>query len=109
MVPSSDYASIEVCFSRAESGGLRGVCSAFEEVHRLHFAMSFGIVLLHLASSLPYQIYLLQAFDKLRYGLLCRGVKLQKALDEGKSLSFLSKEKEVESMHLRYEAYRRSN
>lgn len=50
----------------AEGDGLGEVCSAFEEVCLLHFAVSFGIGLLHLTYSLLCQVFLLQAFDMLR-------------------------------------------
>ncbi|XP_070022254.1 uncharacterized protein [Nicotiana sylvestris] len=49
------------------------------------------------------------ASDKLESGQLCYGARLQKAMDEGRSLGLLCEEKEVELTHWRYEAYWSSN
>lgn len=46
---------------RVEGTRLIKVCSAFEEVSRLHFVVSFGTSLTNLASFLPYRAFLLQA------------------------------------------------
>lgn len=108
-IPPSGHASNEVSSSRAKGAGLTEVCSAFEEVRRLHFAVSFGTGFPNLASHLPYRAFLLQAFDSLRSEILCHGARLQKALDKGRSLRLLCEEKEVELTHWRYEAYRSSN
>lgn len=45
----------------------------------------------------------------LKYELLHRGARFQKALDEDRSLRLLSKEKEVELAHWSYEAYQSLN
>ncbi|XP_009777488.2 uncharacterized protein [Nicotiana sylvestris] len=87
VVLPSEYALPEVGSSGAKGARPTEVCSAFEEVRRLHF----------------------MAFDRLRSELLRHGARLRKALDKGESLRLLNEEKEVELMHWRYEAYRSSN
>jgi len=99
VVPPSEYALPGVGSFGAEGAGPTRVCSAFEEVRRLHFMVSFGAILLYFASSFLYRVFILQAFDRLRSELLHHGAKLRKILDEGESLRLLGVEKEVALMH----------
>ncbi|XP_070002552.1 uncharacterized protein [Nicotiana sylvestris] len=82
----SDCASAGVDSFGAEGARLANVNSTFKEAQRLHSV----------------------AFDKLKSELLRREAKLQKALDEEKSLRLFCDEREVELAYLRYELQKKA-